>query len=145
VLFGDLEDYLPLPEGVLVELKSKRGREEKPGLQRQESVRVWKFCASPPPVMSIKLRKFVLGFYPSPVFVEHLVYARQDTLRTGLLGETVVHGPGAPAHLPESPFQDIGGADGFPVLWRKAIKAPVIIIKTIYILNPYTIYIVLYN
>jgi hypothetical protein len=37
-------------------------------------------------------------------------------------GETVVHGPGAPAHLPESPFQDIGGADGFPALWRKVIK-----------------------
>jgi hypothetical protein len=26
------------------------------------------------------------------------------------------------AHLPESPFQDISGADGFPALWRKVIK-----------------------
>jgi hypothetical protein len=48
------------------------------------------------------------GVLPSPVFVEHLGYAIQDTIRTGLIGETVVHGPGAPTHLPESPFQDIG-------------------------------------
>jgi hypothetical protein len=52
-----------------------------------------------------------------------LGYARQDTIRTGLIGETVVHGPGGPALLPESPIQDIGGADGFPALWRKIIKA----------------------
>ena len=71
--------------------------------------------------MSIRLWKLVSGFYP-PVSVDHFGYAIQDTIRTGLIGETVVHGPGAPAHLPESPFQDIGGADGFPALWRKVIK-----------------------
>ena len=49
-----------------------------------------------------------------PVFVEHLGYAIQDAVGTGLIGEAVVHGPGAPAHLPESPLQDIGGPDGFP-------------------------------
>jgi hypothetical protein len=57
----------------------------------------------------------------SPVFVEHLGYAVQDTIRTGLIGETVVYGPGAPSHVPESPFRDIGGADGFPALWTKVI------------------------
>jgi hypothetical protein len=36
-------------------------------------------------------------FYVS-VFVEPLGYAIQDTIRTGRIGETVVHGPGAPAH-----------------------------------------------
>ena len=47
-----------------------------------------------------------------------------DKIRSELasFGETVVHGPDTPAHLPESPFQDIGGADGFPALWRKVIK-----------------------
>jgi hypothetical protein len=77
--------------------------------------------------MSIKLLKFVSGFYPPPVFVEHLGYALQDTIRTGLIGETVVHGPGTPAHLPESPLQDIGGADGFPALWRKVIKVQAVL------------------
>ena len=38
----------------------------------------------------------------------------------GQVGETVR--PEAPAHLPESPFQDIGGAAEFPALWRKVVK-----------------------
>ena len=61
------------------------------------------------------------GFTP-PVFVEHLGDAVEDTIGTGLIGEAVVHGPGPSAHLPESPFQDIGGADGFPPLRRKVIE-----------------------
>jgi hypothetical protein len=62
----------------------------------------------------------------------------QDTIRTGLIGETVVHGPGAPAHLPESPFHDIGGADGFPALWRKVIKVQAVFpIKIIYMVFIY--------
>ncbi len=65
--------------------------------------------------MTIKLWKFVSGFIP-PVFVEHLGYAILDTIRTDLIGETLVHGPGAPAHPAESPFQNIGGADGFAAL-----------------------------
>jgi len=62
--------------------------------------------------------------FTSPVFVEHLGYAIQDTIRTGLIGETVVHGPGAPAHLPESPFQDIGGADGVAQLQKGQTGSP---------------------
>ena len=58
--------------------------------------------------------------------VEHLGYAIPDTVRTGLIGETVVHGMGAPAHLPESLFQDVVGADGFPALWMKLIKVPTV-------------------
>jgi len=61
------------------------------------------------------------GFTP-PVFIEHLGDAMQDTVGAGLVGETVVHGSGAPAHLPESPLQDIGGADRLPPLRRKIIK-----------------------
>ena len=67
------------------------------------------------------------GVLPSTVFVEHLGYAIQDTIRTGPIGETVVHGSGAPAHLPESPFRDIGGADGLPALWRKVIKVQAVL------------------
>jgi len=69
--------------------------------------------------------------------VEHLGYALQDTIRTGLIGETVVHGPGAPAHLPESPFQDIGGANGFPGLWRKVIKYRRFPIRIVYMVFIY--------
>ena len=58
-------------------------------------------------VRSIKLWKFVSG---------------QDTVGTGLVGEEVVHGPGAPSPLPEGPLQDTGGADGLPPLQRKIIK-----------------------
>ena len=57
-----------------------------------------------------------------PVLVEHLGDAVEDAMGAGLIGETVVHGPGPSAHLPGSPLQDIGGADGFPALWRKVIK-----------------------
>ena len=83
--------------------------------------------------MSIKLRKLVSGFKP-PVLVEHLGFALQDTIRTGLMGETVVHGTGAPAHLPEIPFQDIGGADESLALLMKGLY-----IKTIYIIYIYII------
>ena len=52
------------------------------------------------------------GFTP-PVFVEHLGDAIHDAVGAGLVGEEVVHGPGAPAHLPEGPLQDVRGPDGF--------------------------------
>ena len=61
------------------------------------------------------------GFTP-PVLVEHLGDAIHDTIRAGLISETVIHGSGAPTHLPKSPLQDIGGANGFPALLRKVIK-----------------------
>jgi hypothetical protein len=47
------------------------------------------------------LWKFVSGFYP-PVFVEHLGDTVHDAGGAGFVGEEVVHGPGAPSHLPES-------------------------------------------
>ena len=53
------------------------------------------------------------GFTP-PVLVEQMRDAIHDAVGTGLIGEKVVHGPGAPEHFPESPLQDIGGPDGFP-------------------------------
>jgi hypothetical protein len=52
--------------------------------------------------MSVKLWKLASGF-SSPVFVKHVGYALQNTIKTGLMGETVVHGGSGPAHLPEIP------------------------------------------
>lgn len=39
--------------------------------------------------------------------------------------------------LPESPFQDIGGADGFPALWRKVIKYRRFPIRIVYMVFIY--------
>jgi len=42
---------------------------------------------------------------PPPVFVEHLGDAVHDAIGAGFVGEEVIHGPGAPSHLPKGPPQ----------------------------------------